>query len=170
VPKFVFLRIIWVTKFHACKNNVNITTFFCTFSLLFSNFVQNVRNYEVTGWNMPRKIVNLSVSSKNSFFFFDFLRMCAAQSAVSAQPQTLELFLLGWLPPSVNNLVHRIAKSDYCLCNVCPSVSIAPWTNSAPTEIILLKFDIWIFFKPDFLKKYDKNNWHLTFMIYVHLW
>jgi len=72
---------------------------------------------------MPSILVNLFVNSKISFFSH-FLRMFAAQSAGSVQPQTLELFLLDWLSPSVNSRVHRIAKSDYWLCNVCPSFCV----------------------------------------------
>ena len=124
VPKFMFFRIIWVNNFNACTKQRQFCNFLLYIFLVISNFVRNVRNYEVMGWNVPRMIVNLSVKSKN-YFFFDFLRMFAAQSAVSVQPQTLELFLLGWLSPFVNSRVHRFAKSDYWLCNDCPSFCVS---------------------------------------------
>jgi len=45
----------------------------------------------------------------------------------------------------INVLIRRfreIAKSDYELHHVCPSVRPSTWNNSAPTGQILMKFDI----------------------------
>jgi hypothetical protein len=39
--------------------------------------------------------------------------------------------------------VRKIAISDCWIHRVCPSV----WKNSAPTERIFMKFDIWVFFR-----------------------
>jgi len=47
--------------------------------------------------------------------------------------------------------VHKIAKTDFQLHNVCssgcPSVSLSAWNSPAPTGWIFMKFDIWGFFK-----------------------
>jgi hypothetical protein len=39
--------------------------------------------------------------------------------------------------------VRKTAKSDYWLRRVCPYA----WNNTAPTERIFMKFDIWVFLK-----------------------
>jgi hypothetical protein len=67
--------------------------------------------------------------------------------------------------------VCRIAKRNYlfhhvCLPSVCPSVLLSTWNNSAPTGRILMKFNIWIFFRKSVKKiqislKSDKNNGYI---------
>ena len=62
--------------------------------------------------------------------------------------------------------VCKIAKNDYYnsfVTSLCPSA----WNNSAPTERILMKFDIWIFSRKSVKKiqvsfKPDKNNRYFT--------
>jgi hypothetical protein len=43
--------------------------------------------------------------------------------------------------------VRKIAKSDYYLRYVCPSVRLSAWNNSALTGRVFVKFDIWVFFE-----------------------
>jgi hypothetical protein len=43
--------------------------------------------------------------------------------------------------------VRKIAKSEYFLRHVRPSVCLSVWNNSAPTEMISIKFDIRDFFE-----------------------
>jgi len=47
---------------------------------------------------------------------------------------------------SVIRRAPKIAKSDYQLCHVCPSVRPVAWNNSAPTGRISTKPDIWELF------------------------
>jgi len=43
--------------------------------------------------------------------------------------------------------VRKLAKSDYLLRHVCPSVRACPWNNLATSEQIFMKFDISGFLK-----------------------
>ena len=61
--------------------------------------------------------------------------------------------------------VRKIAKSDYQLLHVRPSVCLCPsaWNISGPTNWIFIKFDICVFFRKFVEKiqvslKSDKNN------------
>jgi len=62
--------------------------------------------------------------------------------------------------------VRKVAKSDYSLRHVCPSVLLSTCNNSAPTGQIFMKFDILVFLeKLDKILvslKPDKNNGHFT--------
>jgi hypothetical protein len=59
--------------------------------------------------------------------------------------------------------VHKIEKSNYRLCHVCPSA----WNNSAPIGWISIKYDIWLFLKKSVMKiqdslKSDMINRYIT--------
>jgi hypothetical protein len=48
--------------------------------------------------------------------------------------------------------VRKIAKSDYYLRHIFPSVRLSAWNNSALTGRIFVKFDIWVFFEKNVRK------------------
>ena len=63
--------------------------------------------------------------------------------------------------------VRKIARSDYYLRHVRPSVCPSAWNNSAPTGRIFIKFEIWRFFRKSVQHtqvslKSDKNKGHFT--------
>jgi hypothetical protein len=61
---------------------------------------------------------------------------------------------------SVNKPFRKIAKSDYWLCHVCPSVRT---DNSAPTGRIFIKFGTLIFFADLWGKfKFHQNMMRIT--------
>jgi len=53
--------------------------------------------------------------------------------------------------------IHKIPKNDFQLRNVCPSVCLFTWNNSAPTAQIFTKSDIREFFEI-LSKKFNNNN------------
>jgi len=42
---------------------------------------------------------------------------------------------------------HKLAKRDYYLTNICPSVHLSAWNNSAHTGRVFMKFDIIVVFE-----------------------
>jgi hypothetical protein len=55
-------------------------------------------------------------------------------------------------------LIHKIAKSDYKLRHVCPSLCPFAWNNSAPIGRMFKVFDICVFFEHLSIKfKFHKN-------------
>ena len=78
--------------------------------------------------------------------------------------------------------VRKIAKRDYQLRHVRPSVRLTAWNNSAPTGRIFTKFDIWVFFEKTVENiqvglslKSDKNKGYFTWRpiytcIYIYIY
>jgi hypothetical protein len=56
--------------------------------------------------------------------------------------------------------VRKIAKSDYFVMSVRPSVRPPAWSNSTPHWMYLMKCDIWVFFWN--LSRKFKFNWYLN--------
>jgi hypothetical protein len=69
---------------------------------------------------------------------------CPARSPVTV---LIELCRLMVVACSFLGAFRKIAKSEYYLNHVCPSVCLSTWNNSAPTERIFMKFDILVFFE-----------------------
>jgi hypothetical protein len=72
--------------------------------------------------------------------------------------------------------LRKIAKSEYDLRHVYPTVCPSTWNNSAPTGRIFMKYDIWVFFnsveKIKVSLKFLKNNGYFTWRpmhIYDHI-
>jgi len=79
------------------------------------------------------------------FFNPENVRGIRFESPVLAKLLIEELFLLCSAPLFVNRRVHKFAKRYYAfLMSIRPFVyvSVSPWTNSAPTERIFMKFYI----------------------------
>jgi len=64
--------------------------------------------------------------------------------------------------------IRGIAKGEFLLRHVRPSVRLSAWNNSAPTRRIVMKFDISVFFRKFVEKKIQvllksvKNVGHFT--------
>ena len=91
-------------------------------------------------------------------------------------PNLRTFFLAALPPPLVSRRVHRFAKSDYCLCNVCPSVCVCLCVLIDHLSSYWKDFhETWhlnIFRKSDIFCEYHKNNGHLTwrFMYIYGVW
>jgi hypothetical protein len=75
--------------------------------------------------------------------------------------------------------IHRILKRYCWLWHVCLSVRPSVWNSSAPTGWILMKFDIWVFFRKYIEQiqvslKSDKNSkyfaWKLCMFLIISDW
>jgi len=60
---------------------------------------------------------------------------------------------------------RNFAESDYYLLHVCLSVRLFAWNNSAPTGLVSIKIDIWLFLGA--FEKFLKKTIYLVMSVYM---